>query len=93
VTVNGASFNMARPFKSGREEIFRVSEWGGVYMVSSGYNFAVLYDGSFIEVLPMFGSNAAGQHCGACGNYDGNPFNDDHDKQGNAVDNIGEAWC
>ena len=23
VTVNGANFNMARPFKSGREEIFR----------------------------------------------------------------------
>ena len=51
----------------------------------------VLYDRYIVEVV----GGVKGQHCGACGNYDGSASNELRDKHGQALGQatLAEAWC
>merc|ERR1712038_957640 len=63
------------------------------YTLFSDYNVVVLYDGTFVEVIPA--PWVKGQHCGVCGNFDGNTKNEMQDKTGTMVpaDMLSRAWC
>jgi len=79
--------------KSGKSDLFTLSNWGGTYILNSDQNFSLVYDGSFAQVMPMMG--VKGQHCGACGNFDGNNKNDLFDKAGSPIQatQLPTVWC
>ena len=67
--------------------------WGSVYTIISPYNVMVSYDGTFVQVMPA--PFVKGQHCGICGNFDGNTKNELLNKNGAPVDaeRVAQAWC
>jgi len=97
VKVNGAAFNVAdgqsKPFKSGSSDIFKISNWAGTYFLMSDRSVVVNFDGYFAQVIPNMLTK--GQHCGACGNYDGSKFTNFQGKQGQPVakDQLSSEWC
>lgn len=79
--------------KEGGEEIFKLLKWGSTYTIYSHWKVAIIFDGTFVEVIPF--PSVKGQHCGACGNYDNNRNNDLVGKDGNpvAVKDLAKEWC
>merc|ERR1711879_886064 len=79
--------------KEGKTKLFTLVKWGPVYTLYSDYNVVVLYDGTFVEVIPA--PWVKGQHCGVCGKFDGNTKNEMQDKTGAMVpaDMLSRAWC
>ena len=53
----------------------------------------VSFDGTFVQAIPA--PYVKGQHCGVCGNFDGNTKNEFLNKVGSAVetDRLAQAWC
>ena len=51
------------------------------------------FDGTFAQIIPA--PYVKGQHCGVCGNFDGNKKNEFHNKVGAPTDpsRIAQAWC
>jgi hypothetical protein len=39
---------------AGKTEIFTLTKWGSVFTLYSSWNVLVLYDGTFVEVRPVF---------------------------------------
>ena len=68
-------------------------KWGSVYTIFSPYNVNVIYDGTFVQVIPA--PFVKGQHCGICGNFDGNKKNEFLNKVGAPVEagRLAQAWC
>lgn len=97
VKVNGSPFSVANgeteDFKSGSSEIFKLSNWGGTMLLQSSSVAAVHFDGTFVQVIPA--PTTKGEHCGACGNYDGNKFNNFIDRSGQPVtaEQLPSKWC
>lgn len=98
VTVAGAAWHLQdkveKKLEVGGEEIVGITKWGHTYMVYSYLKVMILFDGHFVEVIPA--PSVKGQHCGACGNFDGNPKNELIGKNGQDLvprDNIANAWC
>ena len=84
--------------KSGCLHLFLQVKWGPVYTLYSDYNVVILYDGTFVEVNTSHQHQehphqnddqvipapwVKGQHCGVCGNFDGNTKNEMVDKVAN----------
>ena len=61
----------------------RIFRWGSSYNVYSFLRVWVVYDGNFVEVVPA--PSAKGQHCGICGNYNRNKFDEFTGKQMQAL--------
>merc|ERR1712083_551630 len=82
-----------RPWAKRERRNFSPLKWGPVYTLYSDYNVVILYDGTFVEVIPA--PWVKGQHCGICGNFDGNTKNEMEDKTGAVVpaDMLSRAWC
>lgn len=88
-------------FKEAKTDIFSIIRWGSVYTISSSVeaftlslpNVFIVYDGSFVQVFPA--PNVKGQHCGVCGNFDGNQKNDLVNKAGQAIaaNKMATSWC
>ena len=72
---------------------FRMNKWGSVYTVYSPLNAVITVDGTFVQVMPF--PSVKGQHCGVCGDFDGNRKNDLIDKSGApiAAEQMAKAWC
>merc|ERR1712032_1340368 len=87
VTFNGRPMTVddqgATVGKEGKTKLFTLVKWGPVYTLFSDYNVVILYDGTFVEVIPA--PWVKGQHCGVCGNFDGNTKNEMQDKTGSLV--------
>ena len=73
--------------------LFRLIKWGSVYSLHSEGNVMVTFDGTFVQVTPA--PYVKGQHCGVCGNFDGNTKNEFLNKVGSPVEagRIAQAWC
>ena len=82
---NGIDFNIF--------SLFRLVKWGSVYSLHSEGNVMVSFDGTFVQVIPA--PYVKGQHCGVCGNFDGNTKNEFLNKVGSPVESgrIAQAWC
>merc|ERR1712106_162968 len=107
ITFNDASVasipnKSEQKFKQGSAELFSIVRYGPVYTLTSVVtgqfglkfpNVAIIYDGTFVEVIP--GPNVKGQHCGVCGDFDGNSQNDLVNKAGKPVvaSKMARAWC
>jgi len=97
ITVNNAVLEInqgdQKIHKEGKSEIFRITNYGGNYVITNDLTVAIIYDGNFIQVIPLAVVN--GQHCGICGNFDGSKFNELQDKNGNDVphEQFARAWC
>ena len=74
-------------------DVCRIVRWGGMYTIFSPYNALINYDPSMVQVLPA--PWIKGQHCGVCGNFDGNKRNEFLDKRGVLVssNSLASSWC
>merc|ERR1711890_172203 len=84
---------MEKDVMEGYTVLFKLIRWGPVHTLWSSMNVLINYDGNFVQVLPA--PWVKGQHCGLCGNFDGNTGNELQDKAENAVsrDELVGAWC
>lgn len=48
--------------------------WGSTYQIYSFLKVWISFDGNFAEVVPA--PSTKGQHCGICGNYNRNQFDE-----------------
>ena len=73
------------PKKDGVKPIsfLRVFRWGSTYNVYSFLRVWMAFDGNFVEVMPA--PSVKGQHCGVCGNYNKNKFDDFVGKEENVL--------
>ena len=55
-------------------EFLRIFRWGSTYHVYSSLRVWLAYDGTFAEVVPA--PSTRGQHCGICGNYNRNKWDE-----------------
>jgi len=97
VTVDGSEWNVVdheeKVLMKGDQEIFKLLKWGSTYNIYSFLKVWILYDGSFVEVVPA--PSVKGQHCGVCGNYDNNRKNELLGKNGQPITeaNLATEWC
>ena len=75
------------------DTLFSIVRWGETYTIFSQYNALINYDPSMVQVIPA--PYMKGQHCGVCGNFDGNQKNDMLGKGGDPVnpDSLASSWC
>merc|ERR1712113_158845 len=88
VKVNGANFDVAsngpqKIYKQSGEEIFSIFKWGDTYNIYSFLKVWIVFDGSFAEVIPA--PSVKGQHCGLCGTYNRNKYDEWTKKDGKAL--------
>jgi len=86
VTINGNAARFSSKdtiHKAGRDEIFRITKWGQTYNVYSYLKVWIMFDGSFVGVVPA--PSVKGQHCGICGNYNKNKYDEMMGKDGSTV--------
>merc|ERR1711950_20969 len=88
VKVNGANFDVAsngpqKIYKQSGEEIFSIFKWGDTYNIYSFLKVWIVFDGSFAEVIPA--PSTKGNHCGLCGNYNRNKFDEMMMKDGSSL--------
>jgi hypothetical protein len=62
---------------------FRIFRWGSTYNVYSFLKVWVAYDGNFVEVMPA--PSVKGSHCGVCGTFNKNKFDEFSGKSGNRI--------
>jgi len=97
ITKDGVAQNVpdmgSQTFMEGKEEIAKIIKWGSVYTLHSEGNVMVNFDGTFVQIIPA--PYIKGQHCGVCGNFDGNKNNEFLNKAGAPVDpeQLPQAWC
>lgn len=78
VTVNGSPVSISEGeshthTKDG-VEIFKIFRWGSTYNIYSFLKVWITYDGNFAETVPA--PSTRGQHCGICGNYNRNQYDE-----------------
>jgi len=78
LTVNGSPVSVSSGDKATHtengKEIFQIFRWGKSYHIYSFLRVWIVYDGHFVEVVPA--PSAFGQHCGICGNYNRNQWDE-----------------
>jgi len=79
VTSNGPQ----KVHKSRGDEIFSIFKWGNTYNIYSFLKVWIVFDGSFVEVIPA--PSVKGNHCGLCGNYNRNKYDDMTKKDGTSL--------
>merc|ERR1711929_51839 len=65
------------------DEIFKIFKWGKTYNIYSFLKVWIVFDGSFAEVIPA--PSVKGQHCGLCGTYNRNKYDEWTKKDGKAL--------
>ena len=58
-------------------------KWGSTVNVYSFLRVWMAYDGTFVEVMPA--PSVRGQHCGLCGNFNRNKFDEWTGKDGTSI--------
>jgi hypothetical protein len=78
VVIDGAAVTLEdqkeHEHNEGGQEIFKIFKWGQTYNIYSFLKVWVVYDGNFVEVMPA--PSVKGQHCGVCGNYNKNKYDE-----------------
>nr|XP_040574643.1 uncharacterized protein LOC121123583 [Lepeophtheirus salmonis] len=69
-------------------DIFKILKWGSIYNVYSFAKIWVTYDGHFMNVIPA--PSSTGQHCGLCGNYNKNKYDEFEGKNSQKLSNSDE---
>ena len=62
---------------------FRIFKWGNTYNIYSFLKVWIVFDGSFAEVVPA--PSTKGNHCGLCGNYNRNKYDEMMMKDGTSL--------
>jgi hypothetical protein len=79
VKINGNAVSLTtngpqKVHKSRGDEIFSIFKWGNTYSIYSFLKVWIVFDGSYVEVIPA--PSVKGNHCGLCGNYNRNKFDE-----------------
>jgi len=69
--------------KSSGTEIFSLFKWGNTYSIYSFLKVWIVFDGSYVEVIPA--PSVKGNHCGLCGNYNRNKYDEFTKKDGTSL--------
>merc|ERR1712168_1772229 len=87
VKVDGAGVNVSdrNEYFHMRQakEIFKITKWGSTYNIYSFLRVWIVFDGNFVNVVPA--PSVKGQHCGLCGNYNRNKYDEMTGKDGKTV--------
>jgi hypothetical protein len=88
VKINGAtaavpSNGPQKIHKSRGTEIFSIFKWGNTYSIYSFLKVWIVFDGSYVEVIPA--PSVKGNHCGMCGNFNRNQFDEFTKKDGTSL--------
>lgn len=87
VSINGSPVNVGNNREYSHTvnnvDIFKVFKWGSTVNVYSFLRVWVAFDGNFVEVVPA--PSVKGQHCGLCGNYNRNKFDEWTGKDGKTI--------
>lgn len=88
VKINGAATAITsngpqKIHKSRGTEIFTLFKWGNTYSIYSFLKVWIVFDGSYVEVIPA--PSVKGNHCGLCGNYNRNKFDELTKKDGTSL--------
>jgi len=88
VKINGAAANIVsngpqKIHKSRGDEIFSIFKWGNTYNIYSFLKVWIVFDGSFVEVVPA--PSIRGNHCGLCGNFNRNQYDEFTKKDGTSM--------
>lgn len=62
------------------KEVFKITKWGKTYNIYSFLRVWIAFDGTFVNVVPA--PSVKGQHCGLCGNYNRNKYDEMTGKDG-----------
>jgi len=65
------------------QEIFKIFRWGSTYNIYSFLKVWIAYDGNFVEIMPA--PSVKGSHCGVCGTFNRNKFDEFTGKDGNRI--------
>jgi len=79
ITSNGPQ----KVHKSRGDDIFSIFKWGNTYNIYSFLKVWIVFDGNFVEVIPA--PSVKGNHCGLCGNYNRNKYDDMTKKDGTSL--------
>jgi len=71
--------------KTSNNEVFKITKWGSTYNIYSFLRVWIVFDGSYVNVVPA--PSVKGQHCGICGNYNRNRYDEMTGKDGVTVFN------
>merc|ERR1712150_164467 len=78
VKVGGAKITVSNKeeyyHKSGGEDIFKITKWGQTYNIYSSMRVWISFDGTYVNVIPA--PSVKGNHCGLCGNYNRNKYDE-----------------
>jgi len=69
--------------KSRGDEIFSIFKWGNTYNIYSFLKVWIVFDGSFVEVIPA--PSVKGNHCGMCGNFNRDQYDEMTKKDGKSL--------
>ena len=58
----------------------RIFKWGNTYNIYSFLKVWIVFDGSFVEIVPA--PSVKGNHCGMCGNFNRNKYDEMTKKDG-----------
>ena len=64
-------------------ETYRITKWGSTYNIYSFLRVWIVFDGNFVNVVPA--PSVKGQHCGLCGNYNRNKYDEMTGKDGQTI--------
>ena len=88
---------MRMPFKFIIPRLYRIFKWGSTYNIYSFLRVWIVFDGSFVEVVPA--PSIKGNHCGMCGNYNRNQYDEMTKKDGTSLAKTADEmrdeykWC
>jgi len=87
VSINGAAKSLAPgvevPFEYQGTEIFKLTKWGSTLNVYSFLKVWISTDNVGVQVMPA--PSTRGQHCGICGNFNRNKFDEWMGKDGKTI--------
>jgi len=87
VTVNGRRVPVSDDkeyfHKVQAKEVFKITKWGTTYNIYSFMRVWIVFDGNYVNVVPA--PSVKGQHCGLCGNYNRNKYDELTGKDGKTL--------
>ena len=61
----------------------RITKWGSTYNIYSFLRVWIVFDGTFVNVVPA--PSVKGQHCGLCGNYNRDRYDEMMARDGQTI--------
>jgi len=85
VNGNGVSVTDKNEYfkKENAKELFKITKWGSTYNIYSFLRVWIVFDGNFVNVVPA--PSVKGQHCGLCGNYNRDKFDEMMARDGKTI--------